>query len=68
MPKNVVTSVTRLDGRNRRGKYMQINAVWWSIASLIVPVQAIAQGADVENSADDIVVHGTRLPQPETGR
>lgn len=45
---------------------MQRNAVWWSIASLIVPVQAIAQGADVENSADDIVVYGTRLPQPET--
>lgn len=41
-------------------------AIWLSVASLTVPVQVIAQDTNVENRSDDIVVHGTRLPQPQT--
>ncbi|MGI9203823.1 MAG: TonB-dependent receptor plug domain-containing protein [Woeseiaceae bacterium] len=45
---------------------MKRKIAWLMSASLIVPVQVIAQDVVGEISSDDIVVYGTRLPQPET--
>jgi len=40
--------------------------MWLLAASVILSAQVIAQDAVEENSADDVVVYGTRLQQPET--
>jgi len=47
---------------------MKRTTAWFSIAGLvlIVPAQVFAQIAADRNSSDDLVVYGTRLPQPET--